>query len=289
MFKPVYILRSVLLVLLALSSGAIHASVGDLNDDSLRQIARITRAISVVNAHLPDGKYLEYGLYIYRAALRYRVEPAVLISIAEQETSFRNDLPEGKAGELGICQIRKMWLKQPRFRAEFHHQTIRDLLTPAKNFLFAAWILKELKEQPTARHTLPYWSYYNSVRFENRFKYFLAVNHYISALRKHEDFFSERAVAAQPVDAANVYDLAPRAHYHGAYRSPLSRGANVVARWSPTSMGETGFSNRRKQQQKWIPDALLKLERAQVDRQVQLLTGAQTPPGQFLAKAKLQD
>ena len=167
------------------------AKISDLRPSELREVMRIAKAISVVQPFLEEGKYLEYAYGIHKAALRYDIEPEVLISITQQETGFREDLPEGKAGERGICQIRKMWIKQPKFRAEFRKATIRDLHRPSKAFLFAAWILKGLKDNAiSAKQTLPYWSFYNSVRFENRFKYFLAVNKNVSMLKKFESYIN---------------------------------------------------------------------------------------------------
>jgi hypothetical protein len=51
--------------------------------------------------------------------------------------------------------------------------------------MMAAWILKDLKDRLSQGRTLPYWSYYNAVRFENRFKYYVAVNRNLAKLRKH--------------------------------------------------------------------------------------------------------
>lgn len=65
----------------------------------MQDVVKIARAISVVQPTLDDGKYLEYALGIYRASKKYNVEPSVLISITKQETSFREDLPEGAAGD----------------------------------------------------------------------------------------------------------------------------------------------------------------------------------------------
>jgi hypothetical protein len=178
-----------------------------------------------------------------------------------------------------------MWIKQPKFKAEFHRATTKDLLTPAKSFLYAAWILKGLRDQPKTRRTLPYWSYYNSVRFENRFKYFLAVNHYISALRKNEDFFSERAVAT-----AQTTFSKPR-HKSGAYRSPIKRRPNssdddgrVAALLAPSA--ETNPAA-----QKWIPDALLKLERDQTSRglEAESVRPPTTDMIDLISKARIQD
>lgn len=142
----------------------------------MQEVISIAKFINLLNPNLEESKYLEYAGFIYEAADKYSIDPMVLIAIAQQETGFRENLPEGKAGEIGILQIRKMWLNNSHFVREFKKQNIVDLKNPAKSFLFAAWILKGLQGSSTSKDSLPYWSYYNSVHFESRFKYFLAVN-----------------------------------------------------------------------------------------------------------------
>lgn len=154
-----------------------------LSSNELESVAKIAKAISTVQPHLDDSKYLEYATGIYRASLEYGIDPLLLIAIAKRETSFRENLPEGAAGELGICQIRKMWVNNPAFKSEFGKVKEKDLLRPSKNFLFAAWILAELKDR-IKTGTLPYWSFYNAVRFEPRLKYFVLVNKNLVDLKK---------------------------------------------------------------------------------------------------------
>lgn len=169
---------------LALLTGYSYARPSEITTQTMKEVVKIAKAISVVNPRLQEAKYVEYGLGIYRAWKRYDIEPAILIAIAQQETGFRENLPEGGAGEWGITQIRKNWLQNAKFKAEFPGATEADLKKPSKSFLMAAWILRDLRKTASSR-TLPFWSYYNAVRFENRFKYFLLVNRNISALQKH--------------------------------------------------------------------------------------------------------
>lgn len=147
------------------------------------EVLRIAKAIAVVQPYLDNSKYIEYALGIRRASLKYGVEPQVLIAITQQESGFREKLPEGAAGEIGISQILKSWLDNARFKMEFGVVTTADLKKPAKSFLYSAWILRNLKAEVTSR-TLPYWSFYNSQKFESRLKYFLRVNKHIAVLRK---------------------------------------------------------------------------------------------------------
>lgn len=269
------------------------ATLSDVTTQTMQDVVKIARAISVVQPTLDDGKYLEYAYGIYRASKKYNVEPSVLISITKQETSFREDLPEGAAGEIGICQIRKMWLKQPKFKREFGaNKTIRDLKKPSRSFLFAAWILKELKSQTVVtKGSLPYWSYYNAVRFSPRLKYFLAVNKNIAMLKKNDFLFSDRVLAesAEPPVTFNSGKQIAQAEETVTARAPkrIERPKTKeaqVAEWTArvraaenriasetepardeSSMDElhrlpTGDGNR------WIPDALTKVRKHQVSQ-----------------------
>ena len=152
-------------------------------------VARIARAISLVQPFRPDHKYVQYALAIYKASRRYAVDPAVLIAIAQQETSFREDLPEGRAGELGICQVLKRWASHRGFAREFGKVRRKDFLNAEKSFLYAAWILKALSQEKRHGATLPFWSYYNARKFHNRFKYFVAVNRHLAVLKRNESEF----------------------------------------------------------------------------------------------------
>ncbi len=219
-----------------------------LSGIEMEEVIQIANAINVVNPHLEEGKYLEYAMGIHRAALKYSVEPTVLIAIAQQETGFREALPEGAAGEIGIIQIRKMWLKNKKFVAEFKNQSINDLKKASKSFMFAAWILKGLRGQIQQGGTLPYWSYYNSVRFENRFKYFLAVNRNIATLRQ----FDASAWDSQMVATAEKDRAPAQAPMKVAQLSrPVPVAAPVVVK---DPQGDRPVGDR------WIPDAIRRIQ-----------------------------
>ena len=173
--------------------GLLPASILNLTLDDVTEVTRIARAISIVQPYLPENKYVEFSVGIRRASKRYGIEPSILISIVQQETSFREDLPEGPAGELGICQILRDWLDNTKFRNEFPGAKEADFSKPAQSFLFAAWILRELRRQ-TNTHTLPYWSYYNATTFENRLKYYVQVNRYVTLLRRYQLYLSASAL-----------------------------------------------------------------------------------------------
>ena len=155
------------------------------------KVLEIAHAIAAVQPRLPEPKYIEYAMGIYRAAKKYGVRPSLLIAITYQETSFREKLPEGRAGELGITQILKRWLNNPKFRAEFKNADHRTMRKPSKSFLYSAWILAELKQtvQPDA---LPYWSYYNAVSFEPRLRYYSRVNRHLEKIKRNQSKIAQR-------------------------------------------------------------------------------------------------
>jgi len=254
-----YILRSIGLLLL-LSSTA-HADVLGLTHQEMRDVVKIARAISVVQPRLEDAKYITYGLGIYRASLRYNVEPSVLIAITQQETGFRENLPEGRAGELGICQVLKSWLKNPRFRKEFKNATEKDFMTAAKSFMFSAWILSDLKAR-TTKGSLPYWSFYNANQFHNRFKYFLAVNRYVAALKKKEHLFNDRAVAAIPEPPPQV-EVPPAPIAKASVPPPPQYAVKAKAVRPQDNYKESEAALvpkfRMPVSSQWIPDAIHKI------------------------------
>lgn len=244
----------------------------NMTNQQLAEVMKIAHAISVVNPTLDDSKYLEYASGIFKASQRYGVEPTVLIAITQQETGFRENLPEGKAGEIGIIQIRKNWLKQARFAREFKKQTVKDLYKPAKSFMFAAWILKELKES-VSKSSLPYWSYYNSVRFENRFKYFLAVNRNIASLKRANGdddrmITSDVETETEAKASAKVSENQPKAESKPVQiampaKRPVAIPVQTVARVKEGSMGLELDGTR------WIPDALKKIRQQQAQKELQ--------------------
>jgi hypothetical protein len=168
----------------------------DLTAGQMQDVVQIARLIAFVQPGLSISKYFEYAYGIHVASETYAIDPVLLIAITHQETSFRENLPEGRAGELGICQIRKIWLRHRDFRKEFGNATLDDLRSPSKSFLFAAWILRDLKNIGRSSRTLPYWCYYNSVMFENRLKYFVSVNRTLVTLKRSAGQITNRTLAS---------------------------------------------------------------------------------------------
>ena len=148
-------------------------------------LVSVKAAVRSVQPFLSTEKVDIYSMAIQQASLRYGIDPMVLIAITDQESDFKEGLPEGKAGEIGLHQIRKSWLKNAAFRAEFKKASVKDLNNPSKSFLYAAWILKDLKKTSKAS-SLPYWTKYNSPTLEFRQKYFALVNRKILKIRNQE-------------------------------------------------------------------------------------------------------
>ena len=145
------------------------------------QVREVEQAIQWVRPQLPPQKIALFANAIVAAGKKYGVEPLTLVAIAHQESSFRENLPTGRAGEVGMLQIRKVWLKNSKFRRAFRKATVADLKNPEKAFHFAAWILKDLKRDGRGE-SLPYWTYYNARKFQNRFKYYLRVKRHLTAI-----------------------------------------------------------------------------------------------------------
>lgn len=181
--------------------------LSEVTQRTMEEVAKLAQSIRALNPRLDDKKYVEYALGIFRAAKRFELDPHLLIAIAQQETGFREALPEGAAGEIGICQIRKNWMKHKKFSADMGKPKASDFRIPSKNFMMAAWILKDLKESEREK-SVPYWAYYNARRFENRFKYYLLVNRHLSVLKKDE---AKVRAATRALSASNDIEVVPRA------------------------------------------------------------------------------
>lgn len=140
----------------------------------LKQVYSVAKAISRIQPYLSDAKYLSYAHGIYQAAAEFDLNPLVLVAIIQKESSFREGLPEGAAGELGICQIRKNWLENEKFRTYFQDADEQQFETPRQAFRFAAWILADLKKS-RKNGELPYWTFYNSPVKTHRMNYYVRV------------------------------------------------------------------------------------------------------------------
>lgn len=197
------LLASIALVATTAPVRAQGEPLSEVTQKTMEEVAKLAQAIRALNRGLDDKKYVEYALGIFRAAKRFELDPHLLIAIAQQETGFREALPEGAAGEIGVCQIRKNWVKNKKFAADLGKPTVADMRIPSKNFMMAAWILKDLQRSEREK-SVPYWAYYNARRFENRFKYYLLVNRHLSVLKKDE---AKSRAAARVLSASREEEL----------------------------------------------------------------------------------
>lgn len=93
---------------------------------------------------------------IRAAAARYGVDAALVKAVVWRESWFNPEV-RGKAGEIGLMQIRepaaREWAEAERI-AGFQHEHIRD---PGSNTLAGAWYLaKLLRRYPQADDPVPY-------------------------------------------------------------------------------------------------------------------------------------
>ena len=93
---------------------------------------------------------------IRAAAARYGLDAALVKAVVWRESWFNPEV-RGKAGEIGLMQIRepaaREWAEAERI-AGFHHEHIRD---PGSNTLAGAWYLaKLLRRYPQADDPVPY-------------------------------------------------------------------------------------------------------------------------------------
>ncbi len=144
---------------------SLHSTTAD------RQLALVKEAIHTLQPRLKEEDNQRFASAIHKASKRYGVDALLLVAIAQQESSFRVGLPEGRAGEYGICQIQKIWLRDKAFKEHFTDASIETLKCPEKSVLYAAWILSQLRTRRVTRHNIPWWTYYNAFTMKNRAKY----------------------------------------------------------------------------------------------------------------------
>jgi soluble lytic murein transglycosylase len=84
-----------------------------------------------------------FDTVIVAAAWRYQIDPALIKAVVWRESRF-NPAARGRAGELGLMQIRaaaaQEWASAERL-GSFSHQAC---LNPATNTLAGAWYLKKM-------------------------------------------------------------------------------------------------------------------------------------------------
>lgn len=251
----------ILLCLLLLPQTLIAGSAPpSLEHHEMREILDLAKRIHKLQPGLDEGKYLEYATGIYRATKKFDIDPDLLIAITKQETGFRENLPEGAAGEIGICQIRKMWIAQSGFRASFPKAKTKDLHRPAKSFLYAAWILNELKKS-SKQGMIPYWSFYNARKLEPRIRYYTAVNRHLSALNQEDEEVTEATRRYNPGPSAQIQR--PNVWTPDSVRYVTAN--NTEKSWGPETIRYAGKKPTRRDtasydENSYIANALKKLQ-----------------------------
>lgn len=134
---------------------------------------------------MKESRAHEFASYIFDASTKYQIDPAVLVAISFQESSFRENLPEGAAGEVGVCQVLKSWIADARFKREFGRLTIAKLAATRFNYIAAAWILAQVRDQ-YGDDVAPFWSYYNSATLRHRVAYFKRVAKHLAKLSMYD-------------------------------------------------------------------------------------------------------
>lgn len=252
--------KYIALIVGLLCSTMLLAGQPALDQNEMREVMDIAKRIHRLQPNLDEGKYLEYATGIYRASVQYDIETDILLAITKQETSFREDLPEGAAGELGICQIRKMWVNQPDFKQEFPSAKKKDLLRPAKSFMFAAWILRDLKNK-AKRSAIPYWSFYNARKFEPRLRYYTAVSRHLTELSRYDK--------GVQVEEVQKYVPGPSARLEKKTREwepepiRIAKVSYDSRQWTPEPIRIASKVRGRKpahEESSWIASALKKLQ-----------------------------
>lgn len=115
--------------------------------ESKKVVEPVVAAVEIEEVE-PERQYFDVPLdedlqdYIFEVCERYSIDPAVIVSMIERESTFRNDA-KGDGGEsYGLMQIKAKWHKERMERLG-----VTDLLDPRQNVLVGADFLHELLGQ----------------------------------------------------------------------------------------------------------------------------------------------
>ncbi len=175
----------------------------NLSKPTMSEVAQTASEIRILNSNIGQAKLLHYAHAITIASHRFNIDPQLLIAITQQESNFRENLPIGRAGEIGICQILHSWVKNPSFIDAFGRVSIRDLKKPSKAFAYAAWILQDVRKS-IRDELLPFWSFYNSTNYRNRMNYVIAVNRNLAMIKHSKPLFNFR-ITELPASVHKTY------------------------------------------------------------------------------------
>jgi len=79
-----------------------------------------------------NGIYVNYNMFIESACRKHNIEVDVILAIIAQESGGKNNLPVGKAGEIGLMQITPPALREYNTKYGANFKT-NDLFIPYAN------------------------------------------------------------------------------------------------------------------------------------------------------------
>jgi soluble lytic murein transglycosylase len=89
---------------------------------------------------------LKYESIVRGHADHYRLEPALLAAVIEQESKFRPDA-ESPTGAIGLMQLQPDTAKGIALRTGGHKFVVSDLYDPEINIRYGAWYLRHLLDK----------------------------------------------------------------------------------------------------------------------------------------------
>jgi soluble lytic murein transglycosylase len=89
---------------------------------------------------------LKYESIVRGHAQHYRLEPALLAAVIEQESKFRPDA-KSSMGAIGLMQLQPDTAKGIALRTGGHRFVLQDLYDPEINIRYGAWYLRHLLDK----------------------------------------------------------------------------------------------------------------------------------------------
>ena len=89
---------------------------------------------------------LKYESIVRGHADHYRLEPALLAAVIEQESKFRSDA-KSPTGAIGLMQLQPDTAKGIALRTGGHKFVVSDLYDPEINIRYGAWYLRHLLDK----------------------------------------------------------------------------------------------------------------------------------------------
>jgi peptidoglycan lytic transglycosylase len=89
---------------------------------------------------------LRYEAIVRGHAENYKLQPALLAAVIEQESKFRSDA-RSPAGAIGLMQLQPATAKGIALRTGGHKFVVSDLYDPEINVRYGAWYLRHLLDK----------------------------------------------------------------------------------------------------------------------------------------------